>query len=50
MVHTFNPNIQHAEASGSLEVPGQPGLRTEFQDSQSYKTYLKQNNPKRAKP
>lgn len=29
----FNPSAQ-AEAGGSLGVPGQPGLRNEFQDSQ----------------
>jgi hypothetical protein len=33
--HTFNPNIQIAEAARSLLVQGQPGLHREFQVSQS---------------
>jgi len=36
MAHAFNPSTQEAEASGSLWVLGQPGLQSEFQDSQSY--------------
>ena len=32
----FNPRIQDSEAGGSLQVWGQPGLHTKFQDSQSY--------------
>ena len=34
MVHTFNPDTQQAEAGGSMWVQGQPGLQSEFQDSQ----------------
>ena len=34
--HTFNPNTQEAEAGQSLGVQGQPGLHSEFQDSQGY--------------
>ena len=36
VVHTFNPSTQEAEAGGSLGVRGQPGLQSEFQDSQGY--------------
>ena len=31
----FNPGTQEAEAGGSLSS-GQPGLKSEFQDSQGY--------------
>ena len=34
VAHTFNPSTQEAEAGG---FPGQPGLQSEFQDSQGYK-------------
>ena len=34
VVHTFNPSTQEAEAGGSLWVQDQPGLHSEFQDSQ----------------
>jgi hypothetical protein len=32
----FNPSTREAEAGGSLLDQGQPGLQSEFQDSQSY--------------
>jgi hypothetical protein len=35
VVHAFNPSTQEAEAGGSLSS-GQPGLQSEFQDSQGY--------------
>jgi hypothetical protein len=35
VAHTFNPSTQEAEAGGFLS-PGQPGLQSEFQDSQGY--------------
>jgi hypothetical protein len=35
VAHTFNPSTQEAEAGGFL-VRGQPGLQSEFQDSQGY--------------
>ena len=34
VVKSFNPSTQEAEAGGSLWVQGQPGLQSEFQDSQ----------------
>ena len=36
VAHAFNPSTQEAEASGSLYVQVQPGLQSEFQDSQGY--------------
>jgi hypothetical protein len=33
-VHTFNLSTWEAEADGSLGVQGQPGLQSEFQNSQ----------------
>ena len=37
VAHAFNPSTREAEAGGSLWVPGQPGLQSEFPDrSQSY--------------
>ena len=30
------PALQEAEAGGSLSVRGQPGVQSEFQDSQGY--------------
>jgi hypothetical protein len=36
VVHAFNPSTWEAEAGGSLWVRGQPGLQSEFQDSQGY--------------
>lgn len=36
MLHTFDYNIQKAEAGGSLGVQGQPGLHNEVQASQGY--------------
>jgi hypothetical protein len=35
VAHAFNPSIWEAEAS-NFWVRGQPGLQSEFQDSQSY--------------
>jgi hypothetical protein len=35
MVHAFNPSTWEAEAGG-FWVWGQPGLQSEFQDSQGY--------------
>jgi hypothetical protein len=50
VMHAFNPSTQEAEAGGSLAVWGQPGLQSEFQDSQGYtqkkKNYLKIPPPK----
>jgi hypothetical protein len=35
--HAFNPSTWEAEAGGFLSsVQGQPGLQSEFQDSQNY--------------
>ena len=34
MVYAFNPSTRKAEADGSLWVWDQPGLQSEFQDSQ----------------
>ena len=34
LVHTFKPSTWEAEASGFLQVQVQPGLQSEFQDSQ----------------
>jgi hypothetical protein len=37
VAHAFNPSTPEAEAGGFLSsVRGQPGLQSEFQDSQSY--------------
>jgi hypothetical protein len=37
VAHAFNPSTREAEAGGFLSpVRGQPGLQSEFQDSQSY--------------
>jgi hypothetical protein len=37
VAHVFNPSTQEAEAGGFLSSrPGQPGLQSEFQDSQGY--------------
>ena len=35
MAHAFNPSTPEAEAGGFLSR-GQPGLQSEFQDSQDY--------------
>ena len=53
MVHIFNPSTWEAETGGSLWVWGQPGLQSEFQDSQDYteKPCLeKKQKEKRKKP
>ena len=34
--HTSDPNTQEAEADKSLWIWDQPGLQSEFQDSQDY--------------
>jgi hypothetical protein len=36
MAHTFDPSTGEAEAGRSLRVHGQPGVWSEFQDSQDY--------------
>jgi hypothetical protein len=36
VAHAFNPSTQEAEADFVLWVRGQPGLQSEFQDSQGY--------------
>jgi hypothetical protein len=36
VAHAFSSSAQEAEAGGSLRVQGQPGLQSEFQDSQGY--------------
>jgi hypothetical protein len=44
--HAFNPSTWEAEVGRSLCVRGQPGLQSEFQDSQGYtmKPCLKKTN------
>ena len=39
----MNSFFKEAETEGSLWIPGQPGLQSEFQDSQGYKKIKKQN-------
>jgi hypothetical protein len=48
VAHTFNPSTWEAEAGG---VRGQPGLQSEFQDSQGYteKPCLKKPKKKKKK-
>jgi hypothetical protein len=36
VTHAFNPGTWEAEAGGSLQIRGQPGLQSDFQDSQGY--------------
>jgi hypothetical protein len=36
VAHAFNSSTPEAEASVSLQVQGQPGLHSEFQDRQDY--------------
>ena len=36
VAHAFNLSTQKSEAGGSLWIPRQPGLQSEFQDRQSY--------------
>jgi hypothetical protein len=36
VMHAFNPSTREAEAGGFLSFSGQPGLQSEFQDSQGY--------------
>jgi hypothetical protein len=45
VAHAFNPSTREAEAGGFLSS-SQPGLQSEFQDSQSYteKTRLEKQN------
>ena len=38
VTHSLHPSTREAEAGGSLWVQGQPGLQSEFQDSQSFYT------------
>jgi hypothetical protein len=42
VAHVFHPSTQEAEAGGSLWVRGQPGLQSEFQESQDYEERLSQ--------
>lgn len=37
MARTFNPSTQEVKAGQSLWAPTQPGLQTEFQDSEDHK-------------
>jgi hypothetical protein len=51
VANSFNPRTQEAEESRSLWVPGQPGLQSEFHDSQGHTEKLlswktKQNKTK----
>jgi hypothetical protein len=48
VAHAFNPSTREAEAG---EVRGQPGLESEFQDSQSYteKPCLEKSKKKKKK-
>jgi hypothetical protein len=50
-VYVINPSTWKAEASRCSWVQGQPGLQTEFQDSQGYteKLSLQKENPKKIK-
>jgi hypothetical protein len=49
VVHAFNPSTQEAKTGESLWIWGQPGLQSEFQDSQGYtacpKIPKQTNNP-----
>jgi hypothetical protein len=36
VAHTFNPSTWEAEVGENFWVRGQPGLQSEFQDSQDY--------------
>lgn len=36
VVNAFSPSTEEAEAGGSLQIPGQPGLRREYQARQGY--------------
>jgi hypothetical protein len=47
VAHAFNPNTWEAETGGFLSSRGQPGLQSEFQDSQSYteKPWLEKPKP-----
>jgi hypothetical protein len=50
VVHTFNPSTREAEAGGFLSLR-QPGLQSEFQDSQGYTEkpcHEKQTNKQKA--
>jgi hypothetical protein len=50
--HVFNPSTWEVEEGGSLWVQGQPGLHSEFQDSQGYRVRPclgKNNNNKQTK-
>jgi hypothetical protein len=48
VVHAFNPNTQEAEAGGFLSSR-QPGLQSEFQDSQGYTEKPCLEKPKKKK-
>jgi hypothetical protein len=36
VAHAFNPSTRESEAGGFMSSRGQPGLQSEFQDSQGY--------------
>ena len=40
VVHAFNPSTWEAETGGFQGVQGQPGLQSEFQDSQNCYTEM----------
>jgi hypothetical protein len=48
VAHAFNPNTWETEA-GEFWVQGQPGLQSEFQDSQGYTEKLKKKKKKKKK-
>jgi hypothetical protein len=48
VVHAFNPSIWEAEAGGFLSS-SQPGLQSEFQDSQGYTEKPCLEKPKKKK-
>jgi hypothetical protein len=50
VTYPFNPSTQEAEAGRSLWVWGQPGLQSEFQDSQgsTEKPFLKNKKAKQS--
>ena len=47
MVHALNSSTWEVEVGGSLGVSGQPGLQSEFQDSQPGLPCLRKKNKKR---
>jgi hypothetical protein len=50
VAHAFNPNTPEAEAGGFLNpIRGQPGLQSEFHDSQGYTEKPCLEKPKKKK-